>query len=213
MLEFLIEIDRILFVIINTYLANPVTNAVMPIVTAEQFLKAVLLLIVALLLWKGDKRQRWLVLFCAVTILITDQLSSNFLKHLIERSRPCHTFTDINLLVPCGGGYSMPSSHAANVFGVGVLISNHVRRATLPLMTFAVLVALSRVFVGVHYPADIMVGAFLGTVTALIISWLFRKFDTLVISKPKNGVTSTDDQADDSDETVAPDEKDQSEEL
>jgi undecaprenyl-diphosphatase len=184
MIEFLIELDRILFILINVYLANPVTDFIMPYITADDFLRVVFAIIIILMLWRGDKRVRWLVLFAGLTLLATDQLSSNLLKHLIERIRPCHSFAEINLLVPCGGGYSMPSSHAANVFGQAVLLSNHIKKIIWPMMIFAVLVSLSRVFVGVHYPADIIFGAVVGITVALILSWIFRKFELLVIGPP-----------------------------
>jgi undecaprenyl-diphosphatase len=194
MIGILIELDRILFLMINVFMANPVTDVIMPFFTSDDVLRVVFALIIILLLWRGDKKLRWLVLFAAVTLLVTDQLSGNFLKHLIERARPCHAFTDINLLVGCGGGYSMPSAHATNVFGQAVLLSAHVRKIKWPMMIFALLVALSRVFVGVHYPADITVGALLGITVALMISWLFKKFDTLVISAPAAQVQSEEEE-------------------
>jgi undecaprenyl-diphosphatase len=70
----------------------------------------------------------------------------------------------------------MPSSHAANAFGQAVLFSVTYRRWAWPLLVFAALVALSRVFVGVHYPFDILVGSIIGAVVGYIGAWLARKF-------------------------------------
>jgi undecaprenyl-diphosphatase len=203
MLDLLRELDRVLFFLINGFLANPVTDAIMPFVTSEDFLKIFYVVIVALLAWRGDKRLRWLILFSIITMVLTDQISSNFLKHWIERPRPCHRFTEIHLLVGCGGGFSMPSSHAANVFGQAFLISRFVKWSRWPLFLFAVSVALSRVFVGVHYPGDILAGAILGTLVAAIVAWWFRMFDRRfltpsVVEDPEEPIELARDEDEDS---------------
>ena len=83
---------------------------------------------------------------------------------------------NINLLVGCGGGKAMPSAHAANAFGQAVLFAVLYRRVRLPLLGFATLVALSRVFVGVHYPLDVFAGALLGALVALLLVTIFNRF-------------------------------------
>lgn len=184
MLEFLIEFDKVLFLLFNGLLANSVTDMIMPVLTNDSLLRAVFLLIIATLLWKGDRKQRWLVLFAGITMVITDQTAAGFLKPLLERARPCQLFApeDINLLVGCGSGYAMPSAHAANVFGQAVLISRHVRFTRWPLYLFAFLVAISRVFVGVHYPGDIFVGAVVGVLAGKFVGKLFDLFNRKVLT-------------------------------
>ncbi len=170
MLELLNSIDQSLFLFINKSLANPVTDFLMPILTSDNLLRVLYGAAMVILLWKGDKKLRWMVLFSAVVLLFTDQISSAILKPYFERLRPCHVLENINLLVGCGGGKAMPSSHAANVFGQAVLFSLHYKAARWYLYTFAILVSLSRVFVGVHYPGDILTGAILGAIVGLGIS-------------------------------------------
>jgi undecaprenyl-diphosphatase len=190
--DFFVELDKVLFFLINVYLANPVTDAVMPVFSSDAVLRIVYAMIVLAMLWRGDRRIRWLVLFSAIVMALTDQTSSNLLKHWIERPRPCHTFTDINLLVGCGGGYSLPSSHAANVFGQAFLLSKHIKHSGRPFFVFAILVSLSRVFVGVHYPADILAGMLVGSIMGLIVAWLFRKFAELVLKPPSEAVPDSE---------------------
>ncbi|RKX25628.1 MAG: phosphatase PAP2 family protein, partial [Candidatus Zixiibacteriota bacterium] len=117
MLETLVDIDTAVFLFLNVTLANPVTNLIMPIVTSDNLLRVLYAIAVVLLLWKGDTKLRWIVLFSALTLLLTDQLSSSVFKSLFDRPRPCHVLPDINLLVNCGSGMAFPSSHAANAFG------------------------------------------------------------------------------------------------
>lgn len=177
MLEYLAGIDRALFLFINVYLANPVTDVIMPVVTSDMLLRTMYGAGLAMLLWRGDRRLRWLVLFSAVALLLTDQLSSNLLKELIARPRPCHELSQIYLLVDCGAGFSMPSSHAANVFGQAALFSYHVRATRWYLILFASLVALSRIFVGVHYPFDVLAGGMLGFFVGGAAAVTFRRFE------------------------------------
>lgn len=164
MIEWLGHIDRALFLFINARLANPVTDVTMPIVTSDHFLRALYVFALILILWRGAARLRWTVLVSVFVLILTDQTASHLLKPWIGRMRPCHVLDGINLLVGCGGGKAMPSSHAANAFGQAVLFGWLYRPVRWWLVGFAVVVALSRVFVGVHYPGDILVGAFVGSV-------------------------------------------------
>ncbi|MBD3402769.1 phosphatase PAP2 family protein [candidate division GN15 bacterium] len=177
MLEWLIEIDRALFLFLNMTIANPVTDAIMPVVTSDDLLRVMYGLALILCLWKGDARLRWLVLFSGITLTLTDQTAANFLKHAIERPRPCHEgqfIEQINLLVGCGGGYAMPSAHAANSFGQALMFGIAYRKVRWYLIGFAALVSISRVFVGVHYPFDVLGGALLGGLLGTLVFLLFE---------------------------------------
>ena len=187
MLETLIGLDRAIFYFINVTLANPVTDFAMPIITSDHALRALYAVAVILLLWKGDAKVRWLVLFSGIALLLADQSSAGLLKPLINRLRPCHELANIHLLVGCGGGKSMPSAHAANSFAQAVLFGMYFRRVRLGLLVVAFLIAISRVFVGVHYPGDVTVGALLGSLVGLIV-WLgYRRF---IAWRAKAGTTT-----------------------
>lgn len=160
------SIDRSVFFFINTTLANPVTDFIMPLVTTDLHLKIFYGVILAIILWKGDKRLRLALIASLIVVTLTDQLSSAVLKPLFARPRPCWNM-EVHLLVGCGSGFSMPSSHAANLFGQAYLFREVAKPSAKYLIPLAIVVALSRVFVGVHYPADILVGAALGT----IVGW------------------------------------------
>lgn len=183
MLDTLQSIDATLFRFVNSTLANPVTDFIMPLVTSDWNLRIVYAVVMLLLLWRGSKETRWLVAFSIVTMLIADQLASGFLKDLIGRVRPCHTLENVHLLVNCGSGKSMPSSHATNAFAQAAFFVVSYRRHAWWLFAMASLIALSRVFVGVHYPFDIIAGAVLGIMVGVAIAWLNS---TLRRSKEKN---------------------------
>jgi len=112
-------------------------------------------------------------------VILTDQTASHLLKPLFERPRPCHELSQIdlsqiNLLVGCGGGLSMPSSHAANAIGQAALFATTIRQTRWYLYFSAILIAISRVFVGVHYPGDILIGAVVGVVFGLLAAYVFE---------------------------------------
>jgi len=185
MLETLAAIDKAVFLFINVSLQNPVTDWAMPIITSDNLLRIGYGVAMVLLLWKGNTRLRWLVLFSALTLLLSDQMSAGFLKPLIERVRPCHTLTDIHLLVGCGGGFSMPSSHAANAFGQAALFSLTVRQTRWYLWVTACVIAISRVFVGVHYPGDVLAGTVLGILIGAAVVFLFEQFERSMVNRRK----------------------------
>jgi undecaprenyl-diphosphatase len=106
---------------------------------------------------------------------ITDYLGGHIIKDAIGRIRPCGELTNVHLLVGCAGGKSFPSLHAANNFGIALILSRYFRSKTWIFYTLASLIALSRVFVGVHYPLDILGGAVMGSLTSIIIIFLFEK--------------------------------------
>jgi undecaprenyl-diphosphatase len=176
-MDALLNIDRQLFFFINRGLQNPLFDAIMPFLT-DLNRKPIALVIVAilwmLLLWKGGTRGRIAALLLIPAITLSDQLNSSYLKFIIERPRPCHELWDIHLLVGCGSGYSFPSSHAVNNFAGALLLSYFLPRWTWAFFTYATAVAFSRVYVGVHYPSDIVAGAIVGLAIGALIIFIFR---------------------------------------
>jgi undecaprenyl-diphosphatase len=131
------------------------------------------------------------VLVCiALTILLADQITSTFMKPFFSRLRPTHDPELENLVHIVngyrGGKFGFASSHAANTFGLAMFVfllfrnrSKHVAWIFL----WAAVVAYSRIYLGVHYPGDIIVGGFVGMICAFGCYHLF-KWITVVIDKP-----------------------------
>jgi len=176
MFEIINSLDRTLFYFINVNLANPVTDFIMPLITSNDLLRISYAAAMLLILWRGDARLRWIVIFSALVIIGTDQIVASLLKPWIGRIRPCHSLEGINLLVVCGSGKAMPSAHAANAFGQALLFGLLEKRFLYPLIIIASIIALSRVFVGVHYPGDIIVGSLIGAFIGTIMAMIFRRY-------------------------------------
>ncbi len=181
-LEWLNELDKILFILINNELANPVTDFIMPIITSDLNLRLTYALAMLVLLWKGNTRLRWMVLFSIITMVLADQISSNILKELFQRPRPCQIMSDLNLLVNCGKGFAMPSSHAANSFAQAAFFGSLFSKSRWYMIIVAFLISISRVFVGVHYPGDVLAGTILGAAIGLTVTAIFVKFERKVLS-------------------------------
>lgn len=134
------------------------------------------------LIFKRDRANAWWVLGgVALTILAADQFTSGFLKPLMERLRPCHDPRWEGIMhnyERCGGLYGFVSSHAANTFGVSVFLNLKLKGKVKNLrwlFLYAVVVSYSRIYLGVHYPFDIVLGALIGTIMAWI-AWFFIVF-------------------------------------
>lgn len=173
MLEFLNSIDTSLFYFINVTLSNSVTNKVMPFITENNHWLLFYIIILGYIFFKGGKKGKVAVISVLVLIVFADQ-SANFLKDYFARLRPCKALEGVNLLVGCNSLYGMPSNHAVNNFAAATLFSFFYPGYKLILFISAFLVGISRVFVGVHYPFDIAVGAFVGITEALILIYILK---------------------------------------
>lgn len=133
-------------------------------------------------IFKQDRANAWWVLGgVALTILAADQFTSGFLKPLMERLRPCHDPRWEGIMhnyKRCGGLYGFVSSHAANTFGMAVFLNRKLKGKVKNLhwlYLYAVVVSYSRIYLGVHYPFDILLGALIGMVVAWL-AWFFIVF-------------------------------------
>lgn len=199
MIESIIQLDKSLFYFINVTLSNPVTDFLMPIITNGRYwLPVYIALFIYLIFFNHIKNQEYInrnnnynffknliiynklgiaiAIILALSAILADQISANLIKDIVGRLRPCKELENINLLVNCGAGKSFPSAHATNNFAAAVTLSYFFRKYIYIFITIAALVALSRVFVGVHYPVDITAGAILGTLISFSLIIIFNKF-------------------------------------
>ena len=193
------DIDKSLFFLINHGTSNALFDMAMPFITSKNYLLLIPYLLYVL--YKAYTEQRtkddpgfnvktvlWGFFLAAIAFLLSDWLG-NEIKHIIRRIRPCNVLEGVKLLVGCTKSYSMPSNHATNSFAAAVVLYYFTRRnipvlfSVYPLI-LAALVAFSRVYVGVHYPGDVVVGALLGTAIAFVIVGLFRYASLHYKTKP-----------------------------
>jgi undecaprenyl-diphosphatase len=178
MIETLQTVDTAILLFVNRTLSTPLGDILWPLITdydKQWPVRIVLLCVWLWLLVKGGVRGRTAALLTIPVLFAADKLSSEVIKELVSRPRPCHAIDGVvvveglRLLVDCGPGKSFPSSHAVNNFAVATVFARYFPGATIPLYCWAGLVALSRVAVGVHFPSDAVGGAVVGTLVALAL--------------------------------------------
>lgn len=181
MSHYLISTDAFLFYLINQKSQNPFFDWFMPLITD---LKNSIFLLLALALWilyRQKKEGIIFLIFMGLTLAITDQFSSSFLKDVVGRIRPCHTLPEVRLLIDCNTSYSFPSSHAVNIFAGAFFLAKQLKQLSIFFYAVASLVAYSRVYIGIHYPFDVLGGAALG----LLIAWPLRWLNSWVVENFK----------------------------
>lgn len=139
------------------------------------------LFLVGVLVWQYRAEVWKVLLLIAALVTATDQFTSGLMKPYFERLRPCHNpdiACTLDLITGCGGKFGFASSHAANTFGVATLLALLWRRQypwAQGLWLWALLVSYSRVYVGVHYPGDILVGAVVGALFGSVTYEVMRR--------------------------------------
>jgi undecaprenyl-diphosphatase len=188
LIEKAVEIDVSLFYLLNNKVQNVVFDFLMPIITNLDYWRIPIILLAIALIVFGGKRGRIAVLLLILGITLSDQVCNGILKPLVGRSRPCNVLENVHLLVGCTKAFSFPSSHATNIFTAMILLSYVYSKIKAGALTIATLVAYSRVYVGVHYPFDVVAGIALGiacAITIMVIHEIFARMFPKVFYVPE----------------------------
>ncbi len=187
MIELLKNIDTQLFLFFNGN-HTPFMDTVMSF-ASNKFTWIPLYLLILFFVWRKKKQKLWLVvLSVAVLITLSDQISVQLFKETFQRYRPCHNLLlqdKIHLINgQCGGLYGFVSSHATNSFALIAFLSLFFRRMDFALCMYlwASFVSYSRVYVGVHYPFDILGGMMLGIFLGIIVYKIYMKYDKRLLA-------------------------------
>ena len=178
------DIDQALFHQINGIWHHPLLDSVLPWTRHSNNWVP---LYIGLLIWLGYqigwKTLKWL-LFVLINVGLTDQISSSVFKPFFHRLRPCNDPALLGitrlLLEQCAGGFSFTSSHAANHFGLAMFIfitwGITQQRYTKFFFVWAGIIAFAQIYVGVHYPLDIIGGAIIGLVSGFTMAKAYLKW-------------------------------------
>lgn len=183
MLEALKSLDTQAFLLLNG-IHHPVMDSFMSLMT-NKFTWIPLYLFFIYFIFKQEGKSGWKILVAILMcILISDQVCSGLLKPWVARLRPCHEPSlgnVIHLVGGCGGQYGFCSSHAANSFTLAVffyLIYGKSQNWVKFLLPWAIIVSYSRIYVGVHYPGDVICGALIGSIAAYGVVKVFQNIQS-----------------------------------
>ena len=171
-MAFFLKLDAEIFRFINRGLASAGLDALMLLLSSPRFWGALALL--ALLV--GVFFHGWRVLLYCLPVLlavgISDEVAFQILKPTFARKRPCYEYTDVRLVQDgCGSEFGFPSNHAANAMAAAVVtgLTARRRRLGLVLMSIATAVGFSRIYLGVHFPGDVLAGFVLGGLVGALV--------------------------------------------
>lgn len=175
--------DELLFRFINQSLSNEFFDWLLPWWRHRWTWLPLYAVFVGVFVYAYGVRFWQVALVMALGLGAADLTSSKLIKPGIGRERPCRQWSaergELRLLVPCGGGYSFPSSHAANHFALSTLLwlfwGRRWRRRRfvlgLTLYAWAASIGFGQIYVGLHFPGDVLAGALLGTGLGLAAFW------------------------------------------
>jgi 4-amino-4-deoxy-L-arabinose transferase-like glycosyltransferase/membrane-associated phospholipid phosphatase len=172
MIGWLQSIDVSLFRFINASLNNSFFDKLMPFLSDSPLFACLFFAGTVFLVCKGGTRGRVCVLMLGLSLVLGNWLVCDTMKNAVGRLRPFLTLPDTIVRVGKGGSFSMPSSHAANWFCLTMVLLIYYRRTIWAMLPLALLVCFSRIYNGVHYPSDVLVGAALGAGYSAAIIWL-----------------------------------------
>ena len=180
-MESLSTIDSDLFLFLNGLHAAWL-DKVMTLITDMWVWMPFYLLLIYWVVKQYGKRCWWVFLAIGIVVLCSDQLSAHVCKPLFQRLRPCYN-PDLQELIylpkgMAGGRYGFVSSHAANTFAIAAFLTpalcNYRPWPAITLYQWAFISSYSRIYIGYHYPGDIICGAILGILVGMIIWKLFQ---------------------------------------
>jgi len=154
-------LDRGIFLVANSTLANPLFDLLMPVLSDQRYGIPLTVVVVLAVLGRHGRRAWPAILLVVLAVALSD-FGTGLIKHAVQRVRPCNVIAEVRLLRHCPASFAMPSNHASNMFAAFGAIALLVPRWRWGTLILAMGVAYSRVYLGVHYPSDVVVGAVWG---------------------------------------------------
>lgn len=188
MLDWLINIDKELLLLCNSVHTSWLDNFFWMISARWLNIFVAIPFIIILIHRRAKLEAVIIILALALTVLLCDQIASSVFKPIFHRLRPTHepSLTVYTVNGYTGGRYGFISSHAANAFGVAVLLLHIFRNKyfSITILSWAAIVGFSRIFLGVHYPGDVICGAVVGIIIGYAV---YRLYDKLRVYMCKKG--------------------------
>jgi len=189
----IIDFDKWLFLKINNDGTSKFLDKLMPVLREPTTWIPLYIFLFLFVVISFGKKGWWFVLYAIITVAITDSISSRIFKPLVGRLRPCcdpDFSSNVRLLVGCGGNESFMSSHAANHFGLAMFIfitfRSFIGNWAYLFFIWAAAISYAQIYVGVHYPLDVLAGTILGCLVGWTAANIFRHKNGLLVRRNRN---------------------------
>lgn len=171
MLESLLTLDGNILLFIQNFIRNPILNPIVIFITSLG--NGGLIWIFATIVLLIPKKTRKIGCISALALLGSLIINNNLIKNLVARPRPFTALSDLRILIPEPGEFSFPSGHTSSSFAAAAVFYRHLpKKLGVPSIVLAGLIGLSRLYVGVHYPSDVLMGAVMGILLSYLAEFL-----------------------------------------
>ena len=175
MLETLLNLDGGFLLFLQESVRNPILDNIMIFITSLG--NGGLIWIAATIVLLIPKKTRKAGIMSAVALLGSLIINNNIVKNIVQRPRPFVTFTDLQIIIPTPSEFSFPSGHTSSSFAAAAVFYRHLpKKLGLPAVILAGLIGFSRLYVGVHYPTDVIAGVLMGILLSYLAEYLVNLF-------------------------------------
>lgn len=171
MLEALLNLDGGFLLFLQESVRNPILNSIMIFITSLG--DGGMIWIAATVVLLIPKKTRKIGLMSGAALLASLIINNNIIKNIVRRPRPFVTFTDLQILIPTPSEYSFPSGHTSSSFAAAAVFYRHLpKKLGIPSVVLAGLIGFSRLYIGVHYPTDVIAGVIMGILLSYLAEFL-----------------------------------------
>ena len=180
------HLDQQLFLFLNSH-NSPFWDQVMHAISGKVIWAPLYLTILIYLGFKYKRKFLIIILFVILAVTLADQVSVQLFKNVFQRLRPCHEPALQGMIHlfngECGGKYGFVSSHATNSFNVALLSLMFIKKRwyTISIILWALIIGYSRVYLGVHYPGDVICGSLVGAFVGWGVYKLYEVTDNRLL--------------------------------
>lgn len=167
-------VEEKIFNAINLGHENNLFDAVMPVITNKWGLISLVIVLWLTAFYMGNTKIRKTLLVVALLTFFSD-MATMAIKYIVQRERPCEALEDIRVLINCSDSFSFPSRHTVDMFAIGIFLSYKYQKMALTLIVLSLVTGYGRIYVGAHYPFDVLIGAMIGIVFAFIFHYIDEK--------------------------------------
>ena len=175
MLETLLNLDGGFLLFLQESVRNPILDNIMIFITSLG--NGGMIWIAATIALLIPKKTRKAGVVSAVVLLGSLIINNNIVKNIVQRPRPFVTFTDLQIIIPTPSEFSFPSGHTSSSFAAAAVFYRHLpKKLGIPSVILAGLIGFSRLYVGVHYPTDVIAGVLMGILLSYLAEFLVNLF-------------------------------------